>query len=91
MSEAIGDYVVIKSCLDYNHASNMGNRTFHYGIIIYVKNTFIMWYSKCYNTVEASSFGLEFLDFRITTKMIEALRYKLRCFGVPVDDLGEVF
>ena len=28
---------------------------------------------------------------RICTEMIEALRYKLRCFGIPIDGPAEVF
>ncbi len=28
---------------------------------------------------------------RISTEMIEALRYKLRCFGIPIDGPAEVF
>jgi len=35
--------------------------------------------------VEASSFGSEYIALRICTEIVEALRYKLRCFGVPVE------
>ena len=45
----------------------------------------IIWYSKRQNTVEASSFGSEYIALRICTEMVEALRYKIRCFGVPID------
>ena len=31
------------------------------------------------------------MALRIATKMIEALRYKLRCFGIPIDGPAEVF
>ena len=41
--------------------------------------------------MESSSFGSEFVALRIATEMIEALRYKLRCFGVPIDGPAEVF
>ena len=75
--EALGNYVVNKAYVDANHAGNMENRRLHYGIIICVNNSPIIWYSKCQNTVEASSFGSEFFALRITTKMVEALRYKL--------------
>ena len=52
--------------------------------MIYINNAPIIWYSKRQNTVETSSFGSEYVALRICVKMIEALRYKLRCFGVPV-------
>ena len=44
-----------------------------------------MSYSKRQNTVESSSFGSELVALRIATDMVEALRYKLRCFGIPID------
>ena len=46
MPEALGKYVVIKAYVDANHAGNMANRRSHYGIIIYVHNAPIIWYSK---------------------------------------------
>ena len=57
MPEELGKYVVIKAYVDSNHALNMANRRSHSGIIIYVNNAPIIWYSKCHNTVEASIFG----------------------------------
>ena len=91
MMEALGKYVVIKSYVDANCAGNMENRRFYSSTIIYVNNAPVVWYSKCQNTVEASSFGLEFFALRIATEMVDTLRYKLRRFGVPVDGLTEVF
>ena len=48
-------------------------------------------YSNRQNTVETSYFGLEFVAFRITTELVEALRYKLRCFGVRLDGPATIF
>ena len=62
----------------------MANRRSHSGIINYVNNAPIIWYSKVQNTVEASSFGSEFVALKIATEIIKALRYKVRCFGIPV-------
>ena len=56
MPEALGKYVLIKYYVDDNHTVNMANRRSHYGIIIYVNNAPIIWYSKSQNTVEASTF-----------------------------------
>ena len=91
MPEALGKYVVIKDYLDANHAGNMSNRRSYYGIIIYVNTEPIIWYSKLQNRVEASSFISECVALRISTETIEDLRYKLRCFGIPVDGPAEVF
>ena len=89
--EALGKYVLIKAYVDSNHTGNMENSRSHSRIIIYVNNAPIIWHSKRKNTVEASSFGSDFFALRISTKMIEALRYKLRCFGIPVEGPAEIF
>ena len=46
MPEALGKYVMIKSYVDANHVGNMANRGSHSGIIIYVNDVPIKWYSK---------------------------------------------
>jgi len=68
---------------------NMKTRRSHSGIQIYMNQAPIILYSKRQNTVAASSFGSEFIALWICTEMVEALRYKLRCFGVqgPADIL----
>ena len=89
--EALGKYFLIKAYVDDNHTGNMSNRRSYYGIINYVNNAPIIWYSKVQNTVEASRFGSEFVALRIVTDIIEALSYKLRGFGIPVEGPAEVF
>ena len=74
-----------------NHAGNMANRKSHSKIVVYVNNLPLIWYSKCHNTFEASIFGLGFVSLSISKEMIESLRYKLRCFWLPVDGSAEVF
>ena len=85
--ETLDKHVIIKSYVDSNHAGNMANRRSYSGI----NDSPIIWYGKLQNTVEASSFGSEFFFLMIATEIIEALRYKLRCFGVPVEGLAELF
>ena len=51
--EALGKYVVIKANVDSNNAGNMENMRSHYGIIIYVNSSPIIWYSKLQNKAEA--------------------------------------
>ena len=89
--EPLGNPVKVKAYVDANHTRNLKNRRSHSGILIYVNNTPIIWYSKRQNMVESSSFSSEYIALRICTEMIEALRYKLRCFRIPIDSLGEVF
>lgn len=91
MPEPLGNPVDTSAYVDANHAGNLANRRSHSGILIYVNNSPILWYSKRQNTVESSSFGSEFVALRIATEMIEALRYKLRMFGVPLIGPTNVF
>ena len=53
MLEAIGEYVVITCYVDANNKGNMANRISHSGIIIYVNNELVIWYSKHHKSVEA--------------------------------------
>ena len=89
--EPLGNHVKVRAYIDTNHTKNLKNRRSHSGILIYVNNAPIIWYSKRQNTVESSSFSSEYVTLRICTEIIEALRYKLRCFGIPIDGLAEVF
>jgi len=41
--------------------------------------------------VETSTFGSEFVAMRVAVELIEALRYKLRMFGVPIEGATNVF
>jgi len=59
-------------------------RRSHTGIIIFVQNAPIIWYSKRQNTVESSTFGSEFVALRTARDLIVSLRFKLRMFGVPL-------
>ena len=91
MPEVLGNYVVIKSYVDANHSGNMAYRRSNSGVIIYVNNSPIIWHIKIQYTVEASSVGSEFVYIGIATEIIESLRYKLRCFRIPVEGPAEVF
>lgn len=66
-------------------------RRSHTGIFLFVQNAPILAYSKRQNTVEAATFGSEFVALRICKELIVALRYKLRMFGVPIDGPTNVF
>ncbi|KAI2495965.1 Reverse transcriptase (RNA-dependent DNA polymerase) [Fragilaria crotonensis] len=91
MPEPKGKSVTISCFVDANHAGNVITRRSHTGIIVYVQNAPIIWFSKRQNTVEASSFGSEFVALRTAKDIIVALRYKLRMFGVPIDGPANVF
>ena len=75
--------------VDADHASNTVTRRSQTGILIFLNRAPIVWYSKRQNTVETSTFGIEFIAMR--SEHIEALRYKLCMFGILSEGLTNVF
>ena len=51
--EPRGQHVVVSCFVDANHAGNVKTRRLHMGILIYVQNAPIIWFSKRQNTVES--------------------------------------
>ncbi len=77
--------------VDANHAGNTETRRSQTGILLFCNKAPVMWFSKRQNSVEASTFGSEFTAMKNAVEMMEALRYKLRMFGVPIDGPTNVF
>jgi hypothetical protein len=86
-----GHEVQINAFVDADHAGNKITRRSHFGIIIFLNCAPITWFSKAQSTIESSTFGSEFIAMRIMVEMLEALRYKLRMFGIPIDGPANVF
>ena len=61
------------------------------GILIFVNRAPIHWFLKQQPTVETSTFGAEFCTMKVGVEMVEALQYKLRMFGVPIDGPASIF
>ena len=91
MPKARGNSMIISCFVDADHAGNKVTRQSHTGILIWVNNAPIIFYSKRQNTVETSTFGSEMVAMRIAKELIVALRYKLRMFGVPIDGPANVY
>ena len=91
MPQPRGNPVDISVFVDADHAGNRVTRRSHTGIIIYVNQAPIMWYSKKQNTIETSTFGSEFVALKIAVELVESLIYKLRMFGVPIEGEARIF
>ena len=90
MPKPRGHLVNISAFVDANHAGNVVTWRLHTGIFIFVQNAPIIWFLRWQNTVEAATFGSEFVALRICKEMIVALQYKLQMFGVPIDGPANV-
>ena len=86
-----GRMVSMHCFVDADHASNRVTRRSQTGILIFLNRAPIAWYSKRQNTVESSTFGSEYIAMKTAVEMLQALRYKLRWFGVPIDGPVNVF
>ena len=89
--EPRGNPVIISAFVDADHAGNVVTCSSHTGIIIFVQNSPIIWFSKRQKTVEAATFSSEFVALRICKELIVALRYKLQMFGIPIEGPTNVF
>jgi len=86
----LGKPVVIIMFVDASHAANVVTRQSRTGVLIWVNRAPIVWYSKKQNSIETSSFGSEFMALKTGVELLEALRYKLRMLGVPIDGYTHV-
>jgi hypothetical protein len=77
--------------VDADHTGNRITRRSQTDILLYLNSAPILWNSKAQATVEMSTFGSEFVAMQIAVETIEAMRYKLRMFGVPIDGPANVF
>jgi len=84
MPEPLGNPVSTTAFVDADHASNVVTRRSHTGILLFVCNALIRYYSKRQNTVESSTFSSELVAMRICRDMIVELRIKLKSIGVPL-------
>jgi len=84
LPEARGLPVTTHCFCDSDWAGNLMNRRSHSGLILFVQGAPVVWISKKQSTVETSSYGAELCAGKLAVEQIEALRYKLRMFGIDV-------
>jgi hypothetical protein len=76
--------VYVTCYVDSDHAADVVTRRSVTGILLFVNNTPIKWYSKRQNTIETSSYGSELVAARIAAEMIMEFRYRLRMMGISL-------
>jgi hypothetical protein len=79
-----GRSLTMTAFVDASHAANKVTRRSHTGYVVFLNRAPILWYSKRQQTVETSTFSAEFIALKVCLEAIEHLRFKLRCFGVPM-------
>ena len=86
-----GKLVCLSSCTDANlmHDTVMGRSTS--GILEFINQMPIDWFSKEQSQVETATCGLEFMVALQATERMNDLRCTLRLFGVPIDGPSWLF
>ena len=77
--------------VDVDHAGDTETRRSQTCIVLFFNSASIIWINKRQNSVEASMFGSDFTTMKDAVEIIEALCYKLRMFGVPIDGSTNIF
>ena len=80
-----GKPVVITVYVNTSHAASLVIRQSHTGVLIFVNQAPIIWYSKKQNGIKTSSFGSEFMACHTAVESLKGLRYKLQMTGVSID------
>jgi hypothetical protein len=80
----LGKPVELRCYVDADHAGDKLTCRSRTGILIYINNAPIVWYTKKQSTVKTSSFGSEFVALKVSTEMLRGLQYKLRMMGIPI-------
>jgi hypothetical protein len=89
--KARGNVMTTHCFVDANHAGDTETRRSQTGMLLFCNRAPTAWFSKRQNSVEASTFGSEFTAMKNAVEMTEAMRHKLRMFGVPIEGPTNIF
>ena len=80
----LGKSITMTTTLDANLLHCMVTRVSITACLHFCNQTPTEWYSKKQATVEAATYGSEFVAAKTATEQIMDLRYTLRYLGVPI-------
>ena len=83
--KAFGNSMSTHCFVDADLAGNLISRRSQTGVLIFWNRAPVIWHSKLQSSVESSTFGSEIMALKNAIELIEALRYKLRMFRVPIE------
>ncbi|MGH7954585.1 MAG: reverse transcriptase domain-containing protein [Gloeomargaritales cyanobacterium] len=87
----LGPSIRVTCYVDSDHAHDTVTRRSVTGFIIVLNSMPFIWFSKRQGSVEASTYGAEFVATRISVEHIKGVRYSLRMLGVKIDGPCFVF
>ncbi len=87
----LGKYVLLTHYLDANLYHDMLTGRSVSGILHFMNQTPLDWYSKKQGSVETATYGSEFMASRTCVEQLIDLRTTLRYLGVPIRDQSYMF
>jgi hypothetical protein len=87
----LGNSVRISTFEDANSLHDHVTGWSSMGILHFMNQTLVEWFSKQKNTVETATYGSEFVVARTATEQIIDLRYTICMMGVPLDGPAWMF
>jgi hypothetical protein len=87
----LGKYVLLTHYLDANLYHDMLTGRSVSGMLHFLNQTPLDWFSKKQGSVETATYGSEFMASRICVEQIIDLRLTLRYLGVPIRDQSYMF
>ena len=91
MPKTLGHRFKICCFVDADHAGESLTSRSRTGFIVMSNNAPIYWHSKKHTYIETSTFGSEMMPMKQSADYIRGFRYKLRMFGIPVEDLSYMY
>lgn len=89
--KAIGKKAQVTCFVDADHAHDTVTRRSVTGLVLFVNQTPVKWFSKRQATVETSTYGSELVAARQAMEAIIETRYNLRMLGFELDGPGWLF
>ena len=86
MTTPLGKAFTIQCFVDADHAGESLSHWSRTGYIVLLNNAPIYWFSKKMASIETSTVGSEFMTMKQATEYMCGLGYKLRMFGIPVNE-----
>ena len=91
MPKPLGHGFKICCFVDADHAGESLTRRSRTGFIVMLNNAPIYWHSKKQTSVQMSTFGSEMMAMKQSEDYIRGFRYKLRMFGIPVEEVSYMY
>ena len=77
--------LIVSAHVDSDHSGDTFTRISRTGLFIYNNNALVYWIPKKQISIDASSFGCEFVATKAWTEYIQGLKLNLQMMGIQCD------